>query len=185
MTVHISRLLFAAALGLGLFAPWSAVNAETVVKDTYIGQQDIPNTRKVNFSDFDRNKDGTLSRLEVGEELFYIFDTDGNEVIDNLEYNRNMVITIIPMEKKEITSVDFNDDGIADSTDYDHEAFLESSKLIAFDRDKDGLSARDFLGRVYWQLDDNKDRTVDIKEFQAAYVASLQPTAANPNRYNQ
>jgi len=185
MTAHTSRFLIAALMGFGLFAPWTAVNAETVTKDTYITQQEIPDTRKVNFSEFDRNKDGILSRLEVGEELFYIFDTDGNEVVDNIEYNRNMVLTIIPMEKKEITSVDFNDDGVADSTDYDHQAFLESSKLIAFDLDKDGLSARDFLGRVYWQLDDNKDKTVDIKEFQAAYVASLQPSAANPNRYNQ
>ena len=178
--------LFSAAL-LGMTASLAlatAASAATVTKDTIVSQQELSNTQKINFSDFDVNKDGRLSRSEVGETLFYIFDTDGNEVIDNIEYDRPMVLTIIPMEKKEITTIDFDDDGIPDSTSFNTEEFYERSMLGRFAKDKDGLSARDFLGRVYWQLDDNKDKTVDIKEFKRAYIKSLSPSAANPNRYN-
>jgi hypothetical protein len=193
-----SLTLLAALAGGTIMASWPAgaqmqtvtttTQAPTVTttKDTFITQQDVPGTQKVNFSDFDANKDGTLSRNEVGGKLFYIFDTDGNQVIDNIEYTRPMVLTIIPMEKKEITTIDFNDDGVADSTSYSQEEFFEQSKLARFDQNKNGLSAREFLDRrVYWNLDDNKDKTVDIKEWKRAYIASLQPSAANPNRYNQ
>lgn len=158
----------------------------TTTKDTFITQQEQSGTIKVNFSDFDANKDGSLSRNEVGGKLFYIFDTDGNQVIDNIEYTKAMVLTIIPMEKKEITTIDFNDDGIPDNTSYSQEEFFEQSKLARFDQNKNGLSAQEFLDRrVYWSLDDNKDKTVDIEEWKRAYIASLQPSAANPNRYNQ
>lgn len=177
---------FSAAL-LGMSASvalMTGASAATVTKDTIVTQQELANTEKINFSDFDVNKDGRLSRAEVGETLFYIFDTDGNEVIDNIEYERPMVLTIIPMEKKEITTVDFDDDGIPDSTSFNTEEFYEQSMLARFAKDKNGLSAKDFLGQNYWQLDDNKDKTVDIKEFKRAYIQSLRPSAANPNRYN-
>lgn len=161
-----------------------AAHAETVVKDVYTTQEAMPSVKQVNFSEFDLNKDGKLNRYEVGEKLFYIFDTDGNEVIDNIEYNRPMVLTIIPMKKQEIIAIDFDDDGIADTAKYDQESFLKQSMLARFDKDMDGLSAKDFLNRVYWQLDDNKDKTVDIKEFKEAYIAVTSPSAANKNRYN-
>lgn len=179
--------LFSAAL-LGMTASVALLNsatAATVTTDTIVAQQELDGTQKVNFAEFDVNKDGRLSRAEVGEKLFYIFDTDGNHVIDNIEYARPMILTIIPMEKQEITTVDFDDDGIPDSTTFNTEQFYEQSMLARFAKDKDGLSAKDFLGRVYWQLDDNKDKTVDLKEFKEAYIESVTPSAANPNRYNQ
>ncbi len=173
---------FAAVLMLGTMGMSSAA---TVVQDTYIKQKDVPGTRKVNFADFDLNHDGRLSRDEVGEELFYIFDTDGNEVIDNIEYVRPMVVTIIPMEKSETLSVDFNDDGVADEKSFDSEEFIQKSMLYKFDRNKNGLSAKDFLEQAYWrEIDDNNDKTIDLKEWKAAYIASLLPSSANPNRYN-
>ena len=140
----------------------------------------------MNFADFDRNNDGQLSRVEVGEELFFIFDTDGNEVVDNLEYTRPMVVTIIPMEKSEVFSADFNDDGIADEETYNYEEFIQQSMLYKFDQNKNGLSARDFLNQVYWrEIDDNNDKTIDLAEWKRAYIASLAPSSANPNRYNR
>lgn len=181
-TIKQTFLFSVAALTLALPL---AVQAQTVVKDTYTMQEDLPNTRKVNFSEFDLNKDGILSRAEIGEKLFYIFDTDGNQVIDNLEYKRPMVLTIIPMKKQEITTIDFDNDGIADSATYNQETVLEQSMLARFDKDMDGLSAKDFLGRVYWQLDDNKDKTVDLKEWKETYIEVTTPSAANKNRYNQ
>src|SRR5688500_8591460 len=116
-----SVLLAAGAILTGM----TPLYAATVVQDTYVRQQDVPGTKKVNFADFDRNHDGQLSRVEIGEELFFIFDTDGNEVIDNLEYTKAMVVTIIPMEKSEVFSVDFNDDGVADEETYNYEEFVQ------------------------------------------------------------
>ncbi len=159
--------------------------AETMTKDTYVIQKDLPDTKVVNFSEFDMNKNGILSRAEVGTRLFYIFDTDGNEVIDNIEYDRPMVLTIIPMEKQEIRSIDFDDDGLADATSYNRKDFFDRSMLARFDKDNRGVSAASFLNRVYWHLDDNKDKTVDIKEWRKAYIETVTPSAANPNRYNQ
>lgn len=181
--IKIISLALAAAFLVGTGAP--PAYAATVVTDTIIQQKEIPDTIKVNFIEFDANKDGSLSRREVGEKLFYIFDTDGNEVIDNIEYTRPQVITLIPMEKQIITSIDFNDDSIPDDSSLNQEEFMQQSLLYKFDQNKDGLSARDFLAQVFWQLDDDNDRTVDIKEFEAAYIESTSPGAANPNRYNQ
>lgn len=170
---------------LGTLALTRPAHSETVVKTTTTIQQDIPGTKKVNFSAFDLNHDGRLSRSEVGTELFYIFDTDGNEVLDNIEYSKPMVLTIIAMEKHEITSVDFDDDGIADSTKFDSKDFFQKSMLSRFDKMHTGLSAEQFLNnRYYWSLDDNHDKVVDLKEFKTAYINAISPSAVNPNRYN-
>lgn len=169
-------------LGTSLSTP---AQSATVTKDTVTVQQDVPGTKKVNFAAFDLNHDGRLSRNEVGTELFYIFDTDGNEVIDNIEYTKPMVLTIIPMEKQEITSVDFNDDGLPDNTTFNTDEFFKQSMLARFDKNHEGVSAQSFLnGRYYFTLDDNHDKTVDLKEFRSAYVKAITPSAANPNRYN-
>ena len=180
-----STLSFASLAVATMMAAAAPAAAEVITKDTYVVQKDLPDTKKVNFSEFDLNKDGILSRAEIGTKLFYIFDTDGNEVIDNIEYKRPMVLSIIPMEKQEIKTIDFDDDGVADATSYNKEEFFERSMLARFDKDSRGVSAQSFLDRVYWQLDDNKDKTVDIKEFREAYIKSVSPSAANPNRYNQ
>ena len=180
----IPALAAGAALLLGttMITP---THAATVTKDTVTVQQDVPGTKKVNFAAFDLNHDGRLSRNEVGTELFYIFDTDGNEVIDNIEYKKPMVLTIIPMEKQEITSVDFNDDGLPDTTTFNQDEFFKQSMLARFDKNHTGLSAEQFLNdRYYFTLDDNHDKTVDLKEFRAAYNKATSPSAANPNRYN-
>jgi len=173
------------ALMMGIGLATAPALAQSITTDTYTMQKDLPNTQTVNFAEFDVNNDGQLSRKEIGEKLFYIFDTDGNHVIDNKEYLKPMVLTIIPMQKEKIVTFDFNDDGIADKTQYSHKEFFEQSMLAKFDKDGDGLSAKDFLGRYFWHLDDNKDKVIDLKEWQAEYIAVTSPSAANPNRYNQ
>lgn len=184
--MNYGKIIKATTLGLAMVGMLTTTAmATTVVKDTYTKQQDLPDTIRVNFAEFDLNNDGQLSRTEVGKKLFYIFDVDGNEVIDNIEYTRPMVLTVIPMTKQEVTAIDFNDDGMPDSTKVDQDDFYRQSMLQKFDQHKDGLSAKDFLGQVYWQLDDNKDKTIDIKEWKEAYIESTTPSSANPNRYNQ
>lgn len=187
MSFKAKIALPAIALGVSMvMASAPAVKADTVTKETIVQQQDIPNTKKINFADFDLNHDGVLQRSEVGEVLFHIFDTDGNGVIDDHEYNKPMVLTIIPMEKKTITSYDFDDNGSSEHTTVTEDQFYQRSMLARFDKSgKGGISAKDFLnGRNYWTLDDNNDKMVDLKEFKAAYIKATTPSALNPNRYN-
>ncbi len=74
-------------------------------------------TRLFNISEFDINKDGVLSTPEVGEKLFGMYDTDGNGMIDNNEYEKNIVVTVTPVEKTTTITYDFNGDGIIDGSD--------------------------------------------------------------------
>lgn len=37
---------------------------------------------------------------EVGEKLFMVFDLDGNHLIDNIEWDKKSMMTIMPMEKE-------------------------------------------------------------------------------------
>src|SRR5262245_53334043 len=76
--------------------------AETVTTKTTVEQRTVPNVKEVNFIAFDTNEDGIYTMKEVGEKLFYIFDTDGNEVIDNVEIDNKNVMTIIPMKKETV-----------------------------------------------------------------------------------
>ncbi len=177
-------LLLAGAATMALFMA-APVNADTVTKQTTVTQKDLPDTYKVNFAAMDLNQDGILSRSEVGRKLFYIFDTDGNEVIDNIEFGKSKVLTVIPLEKNQLTMVDFDDDGSADVTKYTSQEFAEFSMLNRFDADNDGLSAEEFIGRSFLKMDTNRDKSIDIKEWRDAYIASLSPKSAKQYRYNQ
>lgn len=176
-------MLGAALLALGTFSV--SAKADTVTKETTVTQKELPGTNKVNFAAMDLNHDGILSRSEVGRKLFYIFDADGNEVIDNIEFDKPKVLTVIPLEKKELTMVDFDDDGIADVTKYTSEDFANFSMLNRFDKDNDGLSPEEFLGQSFLKTDTNRDKTIDIEEWRAAYIASVSPLAAKQYRYNK
>lgn len=172
------------ALILGLSAPLSADEIITKITDTYTMQKPVPDAITVDFSAFDLNQDGELSRDEVGEKLFRIFDTDGNGVIDNIEFERPLVMTVIPMERKTVISTDFGADGEPARVETSTEDFYKRSMLAKFDRDGTGLSARGFLERDFWSLDDNRDRVIDLREWKAAYNAALRPSA-NHGRYNR
>lgn len=160
--------------------PAPAVQTTTVTQ-----QQAIPGVVKINFGDFDLNHDGILSMNEVGKKLFYIFDVDGNEVIDNIEFDNNKVMTIIPMEAKSVTMIDWNNDGIADEKSYSYEAFLGQSGLIVFDKDKDGLSAHDFINTGFQEIDDNDNNTIEPDEWDEIYAKTHLPPAAEQERYKQ
>lgn len=160
------------------------VVTKRTITDTYIQQRETPAMKKVDFAAFDINGDGQLSHPEIGEKLFRIFDTDGNHVIDNIEYTKPMVMTVIPMVKREIVTVETAADGKVVETKTSEEEFYKQSMLHKFSDNPAGLSAQDFLSRNYWSLDDNGDKMIDVKEWKDAYTESLRPSAANPNRYN-
>ncbi len=130
-------------------------------------------THLFNLADFDINKDGVLSTPEVGEKLFAIYDADGNGMIDNIEYEKNVVVTVLPVEKTTTITYDFDGDGVAEQHEKVHETFLTYTQLARFDGNKDGLSAREFTGRGYLEADIDGDQKISKKEWQGTYIEGI------------
>jgi hypothetical protein len=158
--------------------------ANTVKTETLVTQKAIPNTNLVNLLDFDLDKDGMLTREEIGAKLFYMFDTDGNMIIDNLELNRVGLITLIPMEKTTVKLVDKGADGKVEERVLNTEQFLSESRLIAYDQNRDGLTPLEFIGVPFNRLDANNDKAVDIDEWKDAYASYVKPKFQRQNHYN-
>ncbi len=163
--------LSVAALALGAFIGTPAM-AETVVTKTYIQTKENADVNTINFTAFDINNDGSYSMAEVGEKLFYIFDTDGNEVIDNIEWSNVNFYTITPMEVESFKFVDLNNDGRTDIATHDYNTFYKTSGLAKFDKDDDGLSAAEFIDTGYEKLDTDEDKMITLKEWQRVYLDS-------------
>lgn len=133
----------------------------------------LPGTQVVNFMAYDANHDGILSMGEVGEMLFGLYDADGNQVIDNKEFERRAVLTVTPVEKTTVIKYDYNNDGIADQANYTYESFLRDTQLSRFDQNKDGLSPHEFTGREFIVADVNNDKVVDLQEWKGSYTYSI------------
>jgi hypothetical protein len=159
------------ALAIMAIVPTFA-QAETVVTQTYVQTKEAENVNNIDFTDFDVNKDGSYSMAEVGEKLFYLFDTDGNEVIDNVEWNKINFYTITPMEVESFRYVDSTNAGQYQLEDYSYDVFYKESGLMKFDEDKDGLSAAEFIDEGYEVLDTDEDKMITLKEWQRAYLES-------------
>jgi len=131
------------------------------------------NVTKIKFLDFDINQDGVMSLDEIGRMLFKLYDGDGNEVLDNKEYERRNVLSVIPMEKNTVITYDFDGDGVADKTEYTFDNFMQETVLTKFDANKDGLSPHEFSDRSFMESDINNDKVIDLKEWQGSYIASI------------
>ena len=167
----MKKLLLTSALAITTFS--GAVMAESVMIETREQTVPVAGVNQIQFSKFDINGDGAYSMAEVGETLFYMFDTDGNEVIDNIEWNNDNVYTIIPIEKEQFTYVDANSDGNVDVATHTYESFYKESGLAAFDADQDdGLSAEEFIDEGFEVLDDDQDKVITLEEWQEVYLES-------------
>lgn len=140
--------------------------------------------KSINLTEFDLNKDGVLSKDEVGERLFKLFDRDRNHLIDNREMKKVGLITLSPMKRKHIEIVDYHSADKPSKTTVTEEEFLQRSRLIEFDKDEDGLSPLDFLGMHFNQVDVRRDGVIDLYEWKRAYAASVKPKHAEQFNYN-
>lgn len=169
----------AAAVLLVTAGTSSATTYEKTVTTTPVTRA---NTVNIDFMEFDLNGDGVLSKNEVGSRLFYIFDTDNNEVIDNREIEAARVYTVTPVEQQTVFKVDFDDDGIADMAEVTYDSFLEQSALARFSS-ADQLSAREFIDHSFLELDQNDSKVIERREWVAAYNDLVDPVA-EVDRFN-
>lgn len=130
-------------------------------------------TRLVNLMDFDANGDGILSTREVGEMLFKLFDGDGNGLIDNVEYEKRNVMSVVPMEKETVVQYDFDNDGLPDKVERAHETFMEKTLLSRFDLVGEGISPHDFMGKGFLLVDINRSRFIELNEWRGAYDEAI------------
>jgi hypothetical protein len=174
-----------AALAL-IIGQSSALRAETAeVPEGYVVKQRVETVTKtrpilpetgariVNFLDFDLNGDGILSTQEVGEMLFKLFDSDGNALIDNVEFEKRNVMTVVPMQQETVVRYDFNNDGFPDKVERAHETFMEKTQLSRFDLAGGGLSPRDFVGKSFMRMDIDRSRFIELNEWRGAYDEAI------------
>ena len=133
---------------------------------------------------YDLNGDGMLSAAEIGNKLFYQFDRDGNESIDNIEWNKPLKVDFAPVEKVTVTKIDIDGDGVDEQEAVNVDVFLESTGLERFDTDGNGISPREFTGKSVLEMDTDKSGLIEMKEWQKAYVQMRAPKAANNEIYN-
>lgn len=149
-------------------------------------RQILPETgvRVINFMEFDLNGDGVLSTREVGEMLFKLFDSDGNGVIDNVEFEQRTVMTVVPMEKETVVKYDFDNDGVPDKVERAHETFMEKTQLSRFDSSGEGLSPHDFVGKSFMEMDLDRSRFIELNEWRGAYDEAINQQNQRQAIYN-
>ena len=195
--IHPGFLLFTAgalALTLGMLSASAdtviRVEGEpapgaTVVTRTVTQEQAPLAPRRFNQMDFDIDRDGILSTAEVGDSIFKLYDADGNDVIDNIEFERRAVMTVVPMVSSTAAVYDFDNDGFADRTEYSYETFMAGTQLSRFDRNLNGLSAREFAGMSFTEADADNSKVIEPNEWRGLYIASLNRENREDARFNK
>ncbi len=176
------KLLCTMAIAMAL--PALPVHAGTVTEATIVTSKPIPHVERINFMTFDANHDNKLSMREVGDVLFDAFDGDKNGKLDSMEFENNTVITVIPKEATTYTFYDYNNDGVAELSQITQTEFMGRSNLARFDKEQNGLSAHEFIGKNHKELDVDRDNYLTKEEWQREYAMFVKPKV-NMNIYNK
>jgi Ca2+-binding EF-hand superfamily protein len=144
----------------------------TVVLHKTVQGNTTTDTRTVNLIDY--SNAGVLSPDEVGRMLFKIFDADGNGVIDSNEYERHYIVNFSPIEKNTVVTYKTrHGDVTKETTTTTYENFMRDTHLNDFVNNGKGISAHEFAGQSFNQVDINRDHAIDLKEWEGTYNASI------------
>jgi hypothetical protein len=133
---------------------------------------------------YDLNNDGMVSDREIATRLFYQFDRDGNESLDNIEWNRPIDVDMMPVETVTMTEVDIDGDGVAETQDVKTEVFMTETGLARFDRDGNGLTPREFAGKSVLEMDTDDSGLIEMEEWRRTYMGMQGVKASNNAIYN-
>lgn len=174
-------LLLAAAAFTLISAP---VHADTIKTTTMVKQQELPGVQKFDIKDFDSDHDGVITVEETGDHLFDLFDLNHDDILDNIEFTKRTILTVIPVKEETFTFRDFNSDGKVDASKYAYSTYIKKSGLYMFDEKKDGLSPDDFVNASFLEMDKNNSHVIEPAEWREAYIQSRLPESAKQYRYN-
>jgi Ca2+-binding EF-hand superfamily protein len=154
----------------------------TVGTTTTVKEVPLPGVKTFDINSFDDNHDGVITVEEAGDHLFHLFDLNDDGVIDNKEFEKKTIVTVMPLQKTTYMFRDVN--GQTQTGQYSYDTFMKRSGLAQFGGNKDGMSPHDFVKKSFLQMDTNHDGVITPDEWRAAYVASHTPSADQAYRYN-
>lgn len=165
----------AIALMLATAPDAGAYNTPAVATSIQTLEQPVVPQGVISFDaeEFNASGDGALVKQSVGDQLFKMYDADGNGVVDNIEYERRALATIVPVERTTTISYDVTGDGQADQQETTRERLLRETLLSRFDERKLGLSANELLDRSFYASDIDGNKFISKKEWQGAYNAAI------------
>lgn len=141
--------------------------------------------RPVVFYYYDGGAGEIIAADTVTDEIFKLWDVDGNGHISPQEFYRNAMVIYEPVETRTQVFADVDGNGRLELTQEEYTLRLAQVPHYA-DMNKDGkpgISAHEFLGTGFQDADRNDDNQVSIGEFTNAFYG--QPKlASDQNRYN-
>lgn len=154
--------------------------SKTVTKSTAPEGQ-----RPVVFYYYDAKAGEIIAADTVTEDIFKLWDVDGNGHISPQEFYRNAMVIYEPVETRTQVFADVDGNGRLELTKEEYTLRLAQVPHYA-DINKDGkpgISAHEFLGTGFQDADRNDDNQVSYSEFTDAFYG--QPKlASDQNRYN-
>lgn len=182
-------LKYALIGGLALSGAAAVAHAETVTTtrtQTTTERQMTTDNSHIDLARLERDNNGTIVLDDLARHLFYLYDTDGNELIDNQEFEARRIATIMPVERETITVVDtISSNGEPELMTHNYTHFMERTGLSRFETNADGLTAHEFLGDVsFLEADQNSDHGIGLEEWKAAYSADYQKPHDEGDAYN-
>jgi len=163
-----------------------AVDGAVVYESKTVTAPSMPEgVRPVVFYYYDAKAGEIIAADTVTEDIFKLWDVDGNGYISPQEYYHNAMVVYEPVETRTQVFADVDADGRMELTREEYTLRLQQiPHYAAINTDgKAGISAHEFLGTGFQPADRNDDNKVSLSEFTEAFYG--QPRlASDQERYN-
>lgn len=140
----------------------------------------------VTFYYYDTDAGVIVAQSDLTQDVFDIWDADGNTYIDNHEFYTNAMVVYEPIEYSKRTYQDVDADGRLELTQEEYTFRLQ--KLPYYSKvntdDKDGLTVYEFTGLGFRDVDVDSNNQISYDELKKAFYGQAWD-AANPDLYNK